>query len=457
MADSKNILREMFVKIGLIGDKDAKEKIGRFRKAINAIVGDLKVFKANLSAIAVTSLFRGISRGFSLVIGKTRELFVESARLAGQQEEVERRLESSLRIAGKFSNLGFQGLKDFANALQEASIFGDEEILEGLSLSVALGASVEQAKQLVQAAADYSSLTGRSFQEAVRQTAKTLGGYAGELGEIIPALKELTQDELRAGKAAELMAKQFGGASLDRINTFTGSMSRLMGVVGDSLQVVGKQLIQVINPALVRFRSYLKDLAPDFSSLGNKMAQVFQVMLRMFDSLGGKGFLKDIVKFVGDAFLDIALLVEDLVLFLSGKESFLGRILKSGNLVENITEKLTGLVKEITPPIIKGVVEGIGDLFKGIWDGLMKGMVEGIFSITEKVIEKVPFIGTGLRMIGEYEMAKDQRKMQQNTTNNNNGGNVIYITAKESLSESYEFLSNLLTGAGQTLETRGSM
>ena len=87
---------------------------------------------------------------------------------------------------------------------------------------------------------DLASATGMSLESAVRNTAKTFSGLAGELGEMVPQLRELTAAEMKAGKAVEVMAGLFGGAASAETETMTGSLQQMKNAAGDTAEAVGK-------------------------------------------------------------------------------------------------------------------------------------------------------------------------------------------------------------------------
>ena len=50
-----------------------------------------------------------------------------------------------------------------------------------------------------------------TLESAVRNTAKTFSGLAGELGELVPQLRGLTAEEIQTGKEVEIMSEVFAG------------------------------------------------------------------------------------------------------------------------------------------------------------------------------------------------------------------------------------------------------
>ena len=181
--------------------------------------------------------FSGLA-GIVAGIGLARTL-TEGIRLAGIQEDAVNRLNTALKVSGDFTKQQSLELQVFASELQKVTRFGDEVILNQLALAKSFGATNEQAKQVVAAAADLAGALGIDLESATRNVAKTLGGYAGELGEVIPALKALTKEQLQAGAGIDALSKQFAGTAAQRAKTFSGQVDQLGNAFGDTLEELG--------------------------------------------------------------------------------------------------------------------------------------------------------------------------------------------------------------------------
>ena len=156
-------------------------------------------------------------------------------RLTAEQEIAEKKLETAL---GKTS----KALLDQASALQKVSGIGDEVIIVQQAFLASLKFTEEQIKEIITVAIDLSAATGIELESAVRNTAKTFSGLAGELGELIPQLRTLTTEEMKAGEAVKLMADLFGGQALKQSDTLTRSLSNLQNATSDAGEAFGKLL-----------------------------------------------------------------------------------------------------------------------------------------------------------------------------------------------------------------------
>lgn len=194
---------------------------------------------------------------------------------AQTQEDAVNNLNNALRTSQSFSEEASKSFQEFASQLQTVTRFGDEAILNQIALAKSFGATNEQAKQIVSAAADLSAAFGIDIQSATRNVAKTLGGLAGELGETIPQLKELGVEGLKAGKGIEFIAQRFSGAALRDVNTYSGSVDQLKNAFGDTLEAIGR--IITTNPQLVQAIKGVTSILGDATKGIDEFAKNFNI------------------------------------------------------------------------------------------------------------------------------------------------------------------------------------
>lgn len=186
----------------------------------------------------------------ALAIGKIKSGIQSLTEAASAQEDAIKQLNTALQLSGDFTEEASTNLQEFASNLQAASTIGDEVALTQLALAKSFGVTNDQAKDLVQAAADLSAATGISLDSAVRNLGKTFGGLTGELGEVVPALKGLTKEQLEAGGAIDFVANRFGGAAQALTQTFSGAVAQTQNTFGDLIEEIGFFITQ--NPVFIR-------------------------------------------------------------------------------------------------------------------------------------------------------------------------------------------------------------
>lgn len=263
------------------GTEAGKKSSRKFNKSFKFDSGKLGKELARISTIAVAA-------GAALASVFT----VKSIQLANQQEDAIKRLNTSLQVAGDFSQKASQDIQDFAAELQTVTRFGDEAILNQVALAKSFGATNEQAKQIAKTATDLSEALGIDLESATRNVAKTLGGYAGELGETIPQLKAFTTAQLQAGAGVDILAQKFAGTAQQQVKTFSGGLAQLSNSFGDLLEEFGflitkspavNQAIQSVNKVVLDLSERLKNFSKGF----NITTDVVFPLLGIADAING--------------------------------------------------------------------------------------------------------------------------------------------------------------------------
>jgi len=222
--------------------KAAQKKLTRFgntaTKTMNGIQDSLTGVKVLAAGVAGFFAGRAVVSGIKSITDA-----------AAIQEDAINALNTSLKLTNEYSKEASEDMQEYASQLQQTSIYGDELVLSQLALTKAYGATNDQAKDLVRASLELAAATGKSVEESTRQVSKTLGGYAGELGEVNPAIKALTTEQLKNGEAARILIEQYGGAAVSQINTYSGAMTQLSNVQGDLNEEMGFLITE--NPLVI--------------------------------------------------------------------------------------------------------------------------------------------------------------------------------------------------------------
>ena len=246
--------------------------------------------KSKLIAGAVAA---GLAVAATAAAAKFKDIIFDGIAAAQAQDEAIQKLNASLRNTGNFSEQTSKSLQEFASGLQAVTTFGDEVILDQLAFAQAMGASVDQSKGIVAAATDMSAALGMDFNSAVRNISRTLGGYGGELSEIIPSLKNLTKEQLQSGAAIDLLAAKYQGFSQAQAKTFSGAMDQLRNVFGDLSEKIGESVvtsdvfIRLINTATQAVDNFIKNA--DFSFIAEGLMLVTKAGLKVVEVLAGAG------------------------------------------------------------------------------------------------------------------------------------------------------------------------
>lgn len=239
------------------------------------------LIKIGVNGVAVEKAFRDITKkaeeaGKTLKkVGDKMSLYLTAPILAAGAASV-KAADTQLRAEAKLLN-ALKGRADIqkrlmaqASEIQSRSLYGDEAIIEQQSFLAALGLTEEQISATMEAAVQLSAALGIDLGSAVKNLSKTYGGLTGELGESIPALRDLTAEELKAGGAIAYVNENYKGFAETAARTGTGPMQQLKNSLGDlaeQLGVILMPVIQKITEWLKHLVAWLQQLSPGVQKL----------------------------------------------------------------------------------------------------------------------------------------------------------------------------------------------
>lgn len=190
----------------------------------------------------LTTVLKGVAAAFA--VSKIVDGIEKVASAAADAEEQSHKMSMALRLAGDYSEQNVAAFEALAAQMQENTKYDGDFILSQIAIAKQFNTTNEEAAKLVQAAADLAAATGQDLPSAVQLLGKSLDGTAGRLTELVPGMRALTQEELTAGAAIDIIAKRFKGAAEGELNTFNGMMAKLKNNFGDFLESIGDVIIK---------------------------------------------------------------------------------------------------------------------------------------------------------------------------------------------------------------------
>lgn len=169
-----------------------------------------------------------------------------------------------------------------AAELQSRSTLGDEAIIEQQAYLAALGLSEQQISATIEAAAQLSAALDMDLGSAVKNLGKTFGGMTGELGESIPALKNLTKEQLQAGEAVNYVNQNYRGFAEAAAAIGTGPLTQLKNIIGDIAESFGVILL----PTIQKIAAKLKEMATAFQNLSPQVQKTIVVVAAVAAAIG---------------------------------------------------------------------------------------------------------------------------------------------------------------------------
>lgn len=163
------------------------------------------------------------------------------------QIKAETQLESAAKNNPYLTTESVQRLKDYASQLQSISTTGDEELIPYMGRLASMGRTESEIMEIMAVSLDVAASGTMSLESAMMNLAKTFGGYAGELGEVNPKIKALTQEQLRNGEAVRVMKEQYAGIA-EEVAKSTGSAEQLNKAIGDLKEELGAPFEKALTP-----------------------------------------------------------------------------------------------------------------------------------------------------------------------------------------------------------------
>jgi hypothetical protein len=221
------VAKSFSVKARLEAEDRASPEIEKVEGSFAKLSGALKVgFVA--AAAAVVGAAAALLKGFQAI-----------TEAAGEQEDALKKLDTARSRLSASGRAIAAGLEDQAAALQKVTRFGDEATIGTQALLLEMGVTPEKMRQATVATLDLAAAYGLNLESAARNIGKTMGGFAGELGELIPELKELSAEALKTGAGIELLAEKFAGSAQADAKTYRGLLGQIANAYGDLKEKLG--------------------------------------------------------------------------------------------------------------------------------------------------------------------------------------------------------------------------
>ena len=237
------------------GVKKAQTASKKLGKSITDVVKGFG--KSGLSG-AITSAGLALG-GIGLAVGTAVKAIKGITKALGEcaeaykvQLQAERALDTAISNSPFVSGAASKALKDYASQLQKVSNLGDEEIIPQMTQLVATGRTEAEVMKIIATASDMSASGAMSFDQAVTQLNATLNGNIGRLGQQNAELKGLTEEELKSGRAVDILAEKYKGLASATIDT----KKQLQNAIGDLKETFGS----VFEKAMTPMRKFFTDL-----------------------------------------------------------------------------------------------------------------------------------------------------------------------------------------------------
>lgn len=232
-----------------------------FTSGINKAQKSAKTFQGSLSGMIQKMGSSGLVGslgsvglalgGVGLALGTAKKAFQAVAKVVDEcsqayktQFYAEEQLRQAIQNSNNVTSESTERLLNYASALQKASNYGDEELLPMMTKLVATGRSEAETMKIMQTAIDMSASGAMSLDTAITQLNATMNGNIGRLGQQNAELKGLTEEELKNGKAVDILADKYKGMAEKSID----SSKQLKNAWGDLKETLGATFESALSP-----------------------------------------------------------------------------------------------------------------------------------------------------------------------------------------------------------------
>ena len=247
---------------------DAEKGINKVTSKINSLKKQINLSTFAKLGSAVSGLgvaFNAVTKSIQLVSSVIKDLNTSAL----NQIKAEKQLEAAAKNNPYLNKSNVSQLKEFAGQLQKVGTIGDEELLPMMSRLAAAGRTQTEIQDIMSAALDLSASGAMDMNSAVNALNSTLNGTTGTLGRQVSGIKDLTQEELKSGKAIELVAKQYKGMAAESAKA-VGAGQQFKNAWGDLKEQLGMGFAKASAPVL-RFFTGIVEKVTDFAGGVNKL------------------------------------------------------------------------------------------------------------------------------------------------------------------------------------------
>lgn len=193
-----------------------------------------------------------------------------------KQSKAIAQVEQGIISTGGAANRTSKQLQQMASALQENSLFGDEEILTKVTAQLLTFTNIsgKAFDRTQQAALDLASRLGGDLQSASIQLGKALNDPIANLSALSRSGIQFSKDQkdlidtlVETGRLAEAqviildeLEKQYGGSAKAAAEAGSGGVTQLKNSFGDLMEQIGEVIVEAINPFVDRLKEIVKQL-----------------------------------------------------------------------------------------------------------------------------------------------------------------------------------------------------
>lgn len=202
-----------------------------------------------------------------------------------EAEEASNQLSQAIRNQG----LDVKALKkqydDLAEALQEKSVYDDDEIIKGIAIAQAQAGRIALTDKLIRATIDYAAATGTDLNSAFEKVGKSIGTSTNALARDGVQLSENATASEKMAEITAILTQRYEGQAEVMTKSAGGAIKQMNNALGNLAETIGKE----ISPYVVAATKVLVAFVKEFQ--GFSKSNFFQGILegaeKTFNFLNG--------------------------------------------------------------------------------------------------------------------------------------------------------------------------
>jgi hypothetical protein len=201
-------------------------------------------------------------------------------------EEHTKRLSNALRLMGSTSvRSTTEHFKNLAEEMTNLTGVQDETVQDMARLGVTMGLNTDQIDRYIRAAADASAATGVDMLTAFNDITASLRGNTRSLAAYIPVIKNFTEEQAKAGKAADYFAERMSGFAEANADSFSVTMKKNAVALEDLQKAIGSVVADifsigkgqnVIGEVLTSAKNLVQEYHDELVEIGKSIIDFFE-------------------------------------------------------------------------------------------------------------------------------------------------------------------------------------
>lgn len=251
----------------------------------------------------LSGIFRAMVAAFS--VSKIVDGFQDCVKEFGEAQTGMLRLSAAIKNNPMLNGQSYTNLNRFASEMQKLTGITDDEVRQSEAFLVTMQLTEDQITSVMRAAIDLSATGMVDLNTAVRSLGGSFEGNIGMLSRYVPALRGLTTEQLKAGDAVALVAKQYGGLAQSTAQGIEGQKKLLDRSIEELKESIGGAFAPLVSAGLKGITPIIDDMTRWFDENQGRITSFFS-NLPAIAGIAFEGIQKILKKtFTGGGFASI--------------------------------------------------------------------------------------------------------------------------------------------------------